>query len=70
MQHILLRMLFTVLPTIGSSQEMSAHAEIDDILRGDLSRVSRPQPNTVRVYLCYDFEGYYSDIYWNTVPNL
>jgi len=61
-------MLCTVLPTIRSSQQAAAEAgnvaEADNVavLRGDLSGIPRMEPDTVRVYLCYDLEGNYNNV--------
>ena len=52
----------TVLPTIGSSRRASQDARTlsilrGDVLRSDVSDVIPPEPDSVRVYLCYDLEG-------------
>ena len=64
----------SVLPTIGnssqpstSSQDAAHHTAL--LPRGDLSTVHRPPSNTVRVYLCYDFEGYCSLDFFSS-PNI
>ena len=51
-------MLCAVLPMIASSQQSAHDATTARILRGDLSYVPPLDPDSVRVYLCYDFEGY------------
>ena len=55
-------MLCVVLPTIGSSQQATQDTRTvsiirGDVLRGDVFDVTPPEPDSVRVYLCYDVEG-------------
>jgi len=64
-------LLFTVLPTIGSSQQAVSDAgtvvpdaETVGILRGDLSTLPPMEADAVRVYLCYDSEGEYTYYYY------
>ena len=49
--------LCTVLPVIGSLQRPDHDARTVSLLRGNLTDGSHPEPDSVRLYLCYDFEG-------------
>jgi len=54
--------LRAALPTIGSSHDPAHDAATMRILRGDVLRADVPgvpsgEPDSVRIYLCYDVEG-------------